>query len=752
MAQFSRDEIARVEQAVIEKAKSYFSSDEVLAETRQLPILEPMTPLEEVALLLVLGRSVEIHDAENLFWLAFKTQDKTLSAQAKSRLREMGQPAAELAVREASTYGLTEDVFELLRRCEHPWLHQHVDDLFSRGSSVPEYVLPMVEHQSEEVIADWLAAQSNLDPDACAEALEVSDVRGRVVPILVKRYERDAMRIGNARALALAAEPSAERLFAEALTHSRRETRDEAKRGLLALKGPYGESVHSLIFQESPEARAAAIDVLCNRKFAMPLGLLLRSVQSECAEEAIAAIRAVRALRERDRLGVALPMVEAAKSPNPLVRQEAAATLGKIPTKLAIDSLTNLASDVVPATRRSALSALGEMLALSRRGPAYTEGEMAREICGTMLRLMALSEEKRNGTESEILAMYLARVPIGALRDIATALSLDPETMSAVEATLMNVYERQEALGSLPAYCAREVNRKPRVRIAHAVEKQGAEIPSPIKDEVYFTVTGPLSVSPGDSVALDVWAHLDGDRDSVRRASAGKPILRSRGPELLSRGQRLGVTLRIAALSIEKTDTILWTGKIGSCPFLIDVPTDFAAQRLVGDVIFTVAGVNLSTLSFDLPIGVTCSERTDLTLKERRVRCVFASYAAEDRDDVLARIQGMHKVLPDLDVFLDILSLRAGDDWKLRIEREIVCRDAFFLFWSRAASVSQWVEWEWRKALGRRGLSFIDPVPLVDPFLSPPPTELAALHFNDRYLACQSGRAESRPGESLLPF
>jgi hypothetical protein len=115
----------------------------------------------------------------------------------------------------------------------------------------------------------------------------------------------------------------------------------------------------------------------------------------------------------------------------------------------------------------------------------------------------------------------------------------------------------------------------------------------------------------------------------------------------------------------------------------------------------------------------------------RKIDSAFASYASEDRESVLSRIQGMQKILPSLDVFLDVLTLRAGEVWRERIDEEIAQRDALFLFWSRAASQSKWVDYEWRKALDLRGMEFLEPVPLEPPSLAPVPAELAHLHFND---------------------
>jgi hypothetical protein len=91
---------------------------------------------------------------------------------------------------------------------------------------------------------------------------------------------------------------------------------------------------------------------------------------------------------------------------------------------------------------------------------------------------------------------------------------------------------------------------------------------------------------------------------------------------------------------------------------------------------------------------------------------------------------------------MDVKSLRSGENYEARLLEEIASRDVFFLFWSKAARASQWVEKEWRFALWKRGADFIDPIPLVTPNEVPPPRELAeTLHFGDWTLAYTSTRA-----------
>jgi hypothetical protein len=145
-------------------------------------------------------------------------------------------------------------------------------------------------------------------------------------------------------------------------------------------------------------------------------------------------------------------------------------------------------------------------------------------------------------------------------------------------------------------------------------------------------------------------------------------------------------------------------------------------------------------VEFVLEVGNAISGLQRARTRERRIRHGFASYASDDRDEVLGRVQGMLKIAPTLDIFLDVLSPRSGEQWSARLQEEISRCDIFYLFWSTAASRSRHVDHEWRWALHERGLEFIDPVPLQSPDVVPPPAELATLHFNDWTLAFKRSR------------
>lgn len=156
-----------------------------------------------------------------------------------------------------------------------------------------------------------------------------------------------------------------------------------------------------------------------------------------------------------------------------------------------------------------------------------------------------------------------------------------------------------------------------------------------------------------------------------------------------------------------------------------------------------LGGLQIASVYFYVYVGEKTSKAEHIESREERCRKAFASYAHDDFQDVLARIQGIQKGAPQLEIFLDVVSLRSGQDWEQELLTAIPSSDVFYLFWSANARRSEWVEKEWRCALDTRGIDFIDPVPLVSPEEVPPPPELASRHFNDWVLAFMRGERSS---------
>jgi hypothetical protein len=276
-------------------------------------------------------------------------------------------------------------------------------------------------------------------------------------------------------------------------------------------------------------------------------------------------------------------------------------------------------------------------------------------------------------------------------------------------------------------------------------------------DQVHFSVTAPLAMIASASYILSVWVHREEQRPEViARAQAeqsGKEVrARSKGPFRVARGTILDVFLTLPKFTIdEPTDTICWEGTIGNATFTIRIPPNLALGLYPGKVHVRAEGVLVARLDFIVEVGQREAPCDVLPSREQCPRTAFASYASQDREAVLARVQGIQKVSPRLEIFLDVASLRSGQRWLERLRAAIISKDIFYLFWSLHASRSEWVEWEWRTALAARGVDYIDPVPLAPPEEVPPPRELADhLHFNDWVLAYMRPR-EAPEGQPALP-
>ena len=266
-------------------------------------------------------------------------------------------------------------------------------------------------------------------------------------------------------------------------------------------------------------------------------------------------------------------------------------------------------------------------------------------------------------------------------------------------------------------------------------------VPGGTVDRIHFSITSLSVVQPGTPFVINFWAYVAQERPAMlkrARESAGKSQIKiqSKGPVQVSRGTLLIVRLKVKGLIIDDPeDAILWDGDIGNATFMAQVPDDASPGAQGGLATIYANGLQIAKLHFVIEVGNTVSNVDYLPITGQRYQKAFASYASADRDQVLPRIQGIQKALPQLQIFLDVMSLRSGQYWEQELWKTIPDNDVFYLFWSENAKQSEWVEKEWRCALQSRGLDFIDPVPLAPPDQVPPPPELASKHFNDWVLA-----------------
>jgi len=283
-------------------------------------------------------------------------------------------------------------------------------------------------------------------------------------------------------------------------------------------------------------------------------------------------------------------------------------------------------------------------------------------------------------------------------------------------------------------------------------------------DDVSFSVTAPSRVLSGAVYVVELWAHHPDEIERVMKlAKEGSPDIKiqskSKGPTRLRRGAMISIALEIEDMSMDSpVETIIWRGHLGRATFLVSDPNRASLGPKRGKAKVFVKGLEIARVHFVIEVVESSPAKAQrLQARIRRYKKGFASYASSDRDEVLRCIQGIQKIAPEMEVFLDVLSLRSGQNWQDELWKVIPKNDVFYLFWSVHAAASEWVDKEWRCAFKTRGPEFIDPVPLCPPHEAPPPSELANKHFNDWTLAFRrrrwrsGSRAASGKGQNETP-
>jgi hypothetical protein len=271
-----------------------------------------------------------------------------------------------------------------------------------------------------------------------------------------------------------------------------------------------------------------------------------------------------------------------------------------------------------------------------------------------------------------------------------------------------------------------------------------------IEEDVGATVYAPGQAAPGDAFLVQVFVHLpeqaasleeiarEADEDARRRAAA-------RLQKKIRRGTELAFYLVMPGLDVdEPAQSCVWEGEPACVQFGVTVPEGCKHGSIIGTVTVSENSVPVGHLKFKFKVAgdATASAQAPVAEPEPagslvRYRQAFISYASEDRSEVLKRVQMLN--LAKIKFFQDLLTLEPGESWERLLYEYIDKSDVFFLFWSRAASESEWVRREVEYAIkaktdeGETGPEII-PVIIEGPPPARPPAELSFLHFNDKLL------------------
>jgi hypothetical protein len=250
-----------------------------------------------------------------------------------------------------------------------------------------------------------------------------------------------------------------------------------------------------------------------------------------------------------------------------------------------------------------------------------------------------------------------------------------------------------------------------------AVEAPSKPANTPAADAVEFGLSHPWGVAHGVPFLVEAWVFPPQERlEAERRAIATEPEAigsSAGGAAALPRATELAVSLAIASWKVEpEVQTLAFAGTLARVWFSVTPSADVPGGRAAGALTFRANGIRVAQLPVQLSLaGAPLPQKRFLAAPASRT--AFASYALRDRARVLSRVQGIEKF--GVDVFVDIRNGEGDDPYPAHLLEKIDSADVVFLFWSRRAQQSKWVEREWRHALESKGLDFIEPVPLADP-------------------------------------
>jgi hypothetical protein len=254
--------------------------------------------------------------------------------------------------------------------------------------------------------------------------------------------------------------------------------------------------------------------------------------------------------------------------------------------------------------------------------------------------------------------------------------------------------------------------------------------------QVQFSAIAPKEARKGDYSIIQLFMYEQAFRHAVDEAlaMADTPVQEKRsGFHQVQENTQVKVVLTCPDMEIEDNiQTQVWCGGYLQFDFAICPPEDFRKRQIM--IHASVYFNDIPATKLILIIKSLASYEEEIELQRQDIITAFVSYASQDRTRVGALVMGMQKARPDMDIFFDVTRLHSGEDWEQALYREIDRRDILFLCWSRNAQQSPWVDREWRYALSQKGLEAIEPIPLEQPDVCPPPAELSNKHFNDSLL------------------
>ncbi len=292
--------------------------------------------------------------------------------------------------------------------------------------------------------------------------------------------------------------------------------------------------------------------------------------------------------------------------------------------------------------------------------------------------------------------------------------------------------------------------RPSRYRTKPSSGSAGAEPPrsASVSEPVLFGIAAPRAAAPSASFTARFAAYIAAARTAAQEhleklGEKDDRIVMDIPPDRQPRW-RIGapVTIRLTGEHV----TIMpgernfeWNGRENLASFAVQVNAD--APQVTLQLCFHVflGPVPIAFIPLGVAISAHASDPQTPGLEVRAPSSVFASYSSKDAEPVTRSLSTLTRWAPTLDIFQECLDLMTNDAFKPQLAKEIAARDVFLLFWSRNASASKWVLWEFQTAQVKPGLNAILPMPLEDPAIAPPPPGFEDKHLRDRFMIAGYG-------------
>jgi hypothetical protein len=266
-------------------------------------------------------------------------------------------------------------------------------------------------------------------------------------------------------------------------------------------------------------------------------------------------------------------------------------------------------------------------------------------------------------------------------------------------------------------------------------------------------IAAPRESAPGQSFTTTFAAYVEAARESVQRklsdlGEEGDRVVLDLTPDRDARW-RIGapVTVRVTGehLVFQPAErSFEWNGRENLASFAVRVADDAPQGTIVLAFHVQLGPVPIAYIPVRLRIGEDAAKGEPQRTEVRTPSSAFASYSSQDGELVARSLSALAHWAPRVDIFQDCLDLTPNETFKPQLAAEIAKRDVFLLFWSRHASASPWVNWEYQTARTQKGLDAILPMPLEDPAIAQPPPEFADRHMRDRFMIAGYGLAAIR--------